>query len=218
MKELRYTLVTDGSSDRALIPMLNWLLLQYAVGYTIQPEWADLRRLQQPTRDLAARIRMGCDLYPCDILFVHRDAENMSYETRVTEIERALSDVHEWTRERTICVVPVRMTEAWLLIDEAALRRAAGNPHGQQELQIPPVDRLDRLPDPKRTLHDLVKKASERRARRLKNFPVSTRVRRIAEFIHDFSPLRVLQAFQELEREVRQVVGDNGWAEKPQAT
>ena len=29
MQELRYTLLADGSSDRALLPILTWLLRQY---------------------------------------------------------------------------------------------------------------------------------------------------------------------------------------------
>ena len=31
-------------------------------------------------------------------------------------------------------IVPVRMTEAWLLLDESAIRRVAGRPHGDEPL------------------------------------------------------------------------------------
>lgn len=202
MKELRYTLVTDGSSDRALIPILQWLLRQYAVGYALLPELADLWRLPKPVRGLTERVRVSLDLYPCDILFVHRDAERIPYTRRVTEIEQALRDVKEWTRDRTICVVPVRMTEAWLLVDEAALRRAAGNPNGQQALSFPRLSQLEQLPDPKRTLYDLLRAASELSGRRLKGLNVHACLSRIAEDIDDFSPLRTLKAFQQLEHEI----------------
>lgn len=37
MTELRYTVVTDGSSDVALIPILTWLLRANGVAYAIQP-------------------------------------------------------------------------------------------------------------------------------------------------------------------------------------
>lgn len=183
MRELRYTLVSDGSSDRALIPILNWLLRQYATGCVIQPEWADLRRLPRPIRNLTERIRTSLDLYPCDLLFVHRDAENISYERRVNEIERVLRAVSEWARGRTIGVVPVRMTEAGLLVDETTLRRAAGNPNGQQPLALPSFGQLEQLPDPKNVLDELLKTASGLRGRRLKNFEVRPRVSRLAEFI-----------------------------------
>ena len=53
---------------------------------------------------------------------------------------------------RVVCVVPVRMQEAWLLIDEAALRRAAGDPNGTQPLAMPDVQRLEELADPKQLI------------------------------------------------------------------
>jgi hypothetical protein len=36
-----------------------------------------------------------------------------------------------------VCVVPVRMMEAWLLIDEMAIRRVAGNPNGRIPIELP---------------------------------------------------------------------------------
>jgi hypothetical protein len=215
MKEIRYTLVSEGSSDRALLPILNWLLRQHTAGYAIQSEWAELRHLPRPPKELAAKIQMSLNLYPCDVLFVHRDADSpdrSSYNARVTEIQCALSQVDQWDIERSIPVIPVQMTEAWLLFDEAALRRAAGNPNGRQQLEIPPLNRLEQLADPKQVLHQLLKDASELSGRRLKRFPVEARVWRITQFIHDFSLLRALEAFQTLEKNVSQVVRDQGWA------
>lgn len=212
MKEISYTLVSEGSSDRALLPILTWLLRQHTIGYAIQPVWAELRRLLRAPQGLAERIQMGLDLYPCHLLFVHRDADRTSYDTRATEIRQALSQVIQWDIQRSICVVPVRMTEAWLLIDEAALRRAAGNPNGHQTLQIPPVNRLEELADPKQVLYQLLKDASGLQGRRLKHFPVRASVLRIAELMNDFAPLRALDAFRALEYHVRQVVDEQGWA------
>ena len=48
MRELRYTLVTNGSSDTALLPILTWLLKMQGVSCAIQAEWADLRQLHLP--------------------------------------------------------------------------------------------------------------------------------------------------------------------------
>lgn len=212
MKEIRYTLVSEGSSDCVLLPILSWLLRQHTTGYAIQPVWAELRRLPRPPQGLAERIQMGLDLYPCDLLFVHRDADRTSYDIRATEIQQALSQVAQWDIQRSIYVIPVRMTEAWLLIDESALRRAAGNSNGHQELEIPPINRLEDQPDPKQALHQLLKDASGLQGRRLKHFPIRESVLRITEFISDFAPLRGLVAFRELERHVCQVVHEQGWA------
>jgi hypothetical protein len=94
------------------------------------------------------------------------------------------------------------MTEAWLLIDEEALRRAAGNPNGRTPLKLPSITQLENIPNPKDELHRLLKDASELTGRRLRQFNVQERARRLADLIEDFSPLRKLSAFQELEAAV----------------
>jgi hypothetical protein len=217
MSDLRYTLVSDGSSDAALIPILTWLLLSNGVRLPVQPAWADLGRLRRPPKTLAERIRLGFELYPCDLLFVHRDAENQGREARVVEIEQAIAEVvraagHEESSVPShVCVVPVRMTEAWLLIDQVAIRHAAGNASGSKPLELPGVETLETLPDPKETLYGLLRDASGLSGRRLQNFAVGHHAHRVSTFISDFSPLRPLQAFQALEVELSQVVRQRQW-------
>ena len=45
MTELKYTLLADGPSDDALLPVLSWLLVRQMPETAIQPQWADLRKL-----------------------------------------------------------------------------------------------------------------------------------------------------------------------------
>ncbi|MBI3800779.1 MAG: hypothetical protein HY268_27845 [Deltaproteobacteria bacterium] len=214
MKELRYTLLTDGSSDRALLPLLTWLLREHGVNFPIQSEWADLRRLPKPPKELSERIKWSIELYPCDLLFVHRDAETGSLASRVEEIHKALEQLAgaiHWNRDLTVCVIPIRMQEAWLLLNEAAIRSAAGNPNGRRPLELPSIKDLEQLPNPKMVLFNLLRQASELYGRRLRSFRVSGRVQRVAEFINDFVLLRALSAFVALEEEIEQVVRKQGW-------
>ena len=203
MQELRFTLVADGSSDMALLPILVWLLRRHFGSIPIQPEFADLRRLQNPPNELFERIAKSIELYPCDLLFVHRDAERESIEKRVREIRESVEQC-AIEAPPVVCVVPVRMQEAWLLIDESALRKAAGNPQGRQPLNVPDRNKLEDLPDPKQRLHDLLHQASGLRGRRLKRFirDVGSYVHRVAEQIDDFSLLRELTAFRKVEDQV----------------
>lgn len=211
MQELRYTLVADGSSDRALLPILTWVLRQYLGAIPIQAEFADLRRLSPSPRKLSERIDRSVELYPCDLLFVHRDAENAPIEEREAEIRKALEESSVEDSVRVVCVVPVRMQEAWLLIDEAALRRAAGNPNGTQPLAMPDVQRLEELADPKQLIRDLLRQASELQGRRLERFNWRSSAHRVAEMISDFSVLYRLAAFQRLAAEVKRVATVAEW-------
>lgn len=211
MRELRYTLVTDGSSDIALVPILTWLLRENGVVYAIQSTWADLSRIpHRKRRRLEDKIRWSLELYPCDLLFVHRDAEREPRENRVNEIATAIQSVLISVPPR-ICVVPVRMQEAWLLFDEPAINRAAGNSSNRQSLSLPPINRLETLPDPKTELYERLRQASNLRGRRLGGFPVSEYARDVSEFIQDFSALRALSAFAALESELQQIIMQQGW-------
>ena len=176
---LRFTLLADGSSDRVLVPILRWLLRQHCGNIPIQPAFADLRRLPKPPRGLVERIDTSIALYPCDLLFVHRDAETKTIYTREREINAAVAKSREGGRLPVICVVPVRMQEAWLLIEETALRTAAGNPAGRGPLEMPDVKRLEDLQNPKRILHELLARASELGGRRLKRSSVTWQAARI---------------------------------------
>jgi hypothetical protein len=211
MKEIRYTLVSDGSSDRVLIPLLTWLLREQQVRMPIQPEWADLRNLRQPPSGLVERIKSSLDLYPCDLLFVHRDAERAPHEVRRAEIQKAMAQIALPDFPPTVCVVPVRMQEAWLIFNEVALRKASGNAHGTMRLNLPRLSTVEDLPDPKHQLFELLREASGQRGRRRTHLPVRNLVHRVAEFIEDYTPLRILPAFQALEMEIIQIVTEHKW-------
>lgn len=205
---LRYTLVTDGSSDRTLLSALDWLLLEKLPNsITLESSWADLRSLPSPPRALTEKIKTAAELYPCDLLFIHRDAESVEFSVRRSEISQAVSEANYLTSDY-VAIVPVRMQEAWLLLDESAIRLAAGNPNGTMELDLPTVTNLEQIVEPKDLLHSLLKQASGLGSRRRQKLNVSERVHRVSELIEDFSPLRALSAFQELEREIDQVLAN----------
>ena len=103
------------------------------------------------------------------------------------------------------------MQEAWLLIDEAALRRAAGDPNGTQPLAMPDVQRLEELADPKQLICELLSQASGLQGRRLERFNWRSSAHRVAEMISDFGILYRLAAFRRLAAEVERVATAGQW-------
>ena len=59
MRELTYTLLSDGSSDQVLLPVITWLIRQADVPFVLQPEWADLRRLPIKAKNLREKIQQA---------------------------------------------------------------------------------------------------------------------------------------------------------------
>ena len=211
MKTIRYALVSDGSSDRMLMPILDWLLQRHCPEFAVQPEWADLARLPRLPRTLTEKVESALDLcHPCDLLFIHRDAERENPETRYVEISSALERV---ATPPVVCVIPVKMQEAWLLFDEVAIRKAAGNPSGRTRLELPALVSVERLPNPKQVLFDLLSQASEFSGTRLKRFKRDQyrTVHLVSKNIDDFSPLFVVPAFQRLEQELLTAIRQQGW-------
>jgi len=212
MDEIRYTLICDGPSDRALLPILTWVLREKGGANRVQAEWADLRRLPMPPQTLRERIVDAVELFPCDLLFVHRDAEKEFPENRYKEIHTALNEAIKWGFQTpAVCVVPVRMTEAWLLFDETAIRVAAGNPNGKNPLSIPDLSVIEQIPDPKRILFEVLRGASGLTGRRLNRLNMAESRIRITELVTDFLPLRNLRAFQRLEEDILKLKR-NGWS------
>lgn len=207
MRALAFTLLSEGSSDRALIPILLWTLRQHSERM-FQPQWADLRRLPSPPRTLEQRTEAALGLYPCDLLFVHRDGNRAGLGKRRAEIQAALAGA---AQQPAVAVVPVRAQEAWLLFHEGAIRTAAGNPNGEDPLDLPALHHLEELPDPKQRLHQTLRAASGLGPRGRRSLRLGAAVHRIAQLVDDFSPLRTLPAFTAFDRDLAALLDEHGW-------
>ena len=105
------------------------------------------------------------------------------------------------------------MLEAWLLFDKDAIRHASGNSDGIIKINLPKLKNAESLKDPKETLFNVLRIASEKSGRKLKqlNSDMPVLRHRVSELIEDFSPLRSLQAFQQLELDIKQIIDTHDW-------
>jgi hypothetical protein len=99
------------------------------------------------------------------------------------------------------------MQEAWFLFNEAAIRTAAGNPKGTDDLKIP-ARKVENLPDPKSVLYAALRQASGLKGRKLEKFSVRQASYRLANLISDFTPLRSLPAFNRLEHDLNELAAE----------
>lgn len=205
MTTLTATLLTDGTSDRTLLPIVQFLL----------DEWCPVpHRIQFAeglhSGSLRSRLPRLIDWFPCDLLFVHRDAERESHEVRTDEIRNALASMASQPIPH-VCLVPVRMTESWLLLDESAIRAAAGNPKGSTPLKLPKIASIEGLADPKSKLFELLLAAAEVTGRHRRRFSPEAARHRVAELL-DPRTLRGLASFQAAEAQVTEFFRSNATA------
>jgi hypothetical protein len=208
MKRVTATLITDGSSDTLLVPLLELLFAEH----TSRPYQVNCAEGLPPlSSGLQSRIEAALDLYPCDLLLVHRDAEGETVPVRQLEIETS------WQRgvaggdvaTTLVCVIPVRMTESWLITQEGPIRSAVGNPHGKDDLGLPAARAIESDADPKAILFAALKAASGLSATRKQRFVPDRYRHRVSELTEDLGPLRKLPSFRHLEAQIQGCLRDD---------
>lgn len=207
---LSYALVSEGGDDRMLHAPIDWLLGQHC-RVPFSGVWANPASMNDRSRVVSTRLSEVERYYPCDLAFVHRDTDNSSVQHRVAEIMQAARSSGYPTP--IVCVIPVRMTEAWFLFDEVAIRRAAGNPNSRVPLGLPGFQVVQRRANPKQIIEQSLVLASELRGRKLSQFQagISNRKSLVAAYIDDFSPLRSHRSFAQFESDLVAMLRARGW-------
>ena len=186
-RQLTYAVVADGTTDRLLVPIIEWAI------HRLDPE---VEILEPEFRTRSGSVADFLRTYDSTamLVFVHRDAEKIPLEQRMKEFDRV-------DRPDLVAVIPVRMSEAWILFDGPAIARAAGSPSAN--VSVPRLSEIEGIAEPKDRLERLLFEAAGspggRRGKVFKRSLVERRVN-VARHIGDFSPLERLTAFQQFQR------------------
>lgn len=202
----RGLLLADGHSDEPLATHVETMFADH--GCTVRIVAPDLGRLRQPPgRRVEDRLRAVLDFdnedSHYDVIVVHRDAEGQDPGLRYQEISDAMSSLS--CTQPHVPVVPVRMTEAWLLLDEAAIREVAGRPTVRTSLGLPRIRDIESVADPKVTLRAALVQASGCTGRRLEQFErrFPDHRRTLLERLDPHGPITELTAWRQLLASVR---------------
>ncbi len=170
-RNVRFVLICEGKSDEALVTHLQRLLIHCGATEAAGTSVARSTLPRSSTGQSAIGTKVGTLLaggWSPDLWFIHRDADGAGYTARLAEIEEGARQAGlkaDW-----LAVIPVRETEAWVLLDEGVIRRVAGRPRGKTPLDLPKASQVESIADPKSVLEEALCKASEARGHRLKRF------------------------------------------------
>ena len=182
-RQLSWSIVADGETDQMLVPVIEWAIHRLDPDVEIlEPEFQKRRGSVQ---EFLRAYESGAML-----IFVHRDSENLPLADRLVEFDGII-------RPNVVPVVPVQMSEAWILFDGSAVARAAGSPAA--EVLVPRIGEIENMRNPKERLDELLFLAAGSPAgRRGKIFRRSIAQRRVsvAGYIADYSPLENVPAFR----------------------
>jgi hypothetical protein len=204
MDTLSTGLIADGSSDQSLIPLLTTLLGELLPETRIEtPQWI------APTNKNALSEKIAYALDPenfqFDILFVHRDAENETIAKRVEEISQSTPA----GKYPIVCVIPVKMTESWLITSDKVIKEAVGNSHSQAKLALPAQNKIESC-DSKTVLLAALTEASEYGAQRRRKFKPEQFRHRVAELTTDLTALRKISSFKKMENALIDILEERG--------
>ena len=153
MKQINFTLIGDGSSDKILVTIIKWLLNDLYPTVPNEGEFADFSSFKNPPKasEVAERIKLAQHYYCCDILIYHRDGESVT-DIKKTIQQRKNEIINSQGIENTnniVVIVPVKMMETWLLINENAIKKAADNPNYSKPISLPKITELEKQKQPK---------------------------------------------------------------------
>ena len=193
MDTLSTGLITDGSSDQALIPLLTTLLSDLLPQARIDTlQWIAPANKNSLSEKISYALDTGN--FQLDILFVHRDAENETVAKRVEEISQSTPA----GKHPIVCVIPVKMTESWLITSDKAIKEAVGNSHSKAKLDLPAQNKIESC-DAKAVLFEALTQAREHGAHRRRKFKPERFRQRVAELTTDLTALRKIPSFKLME-------------------
>ncbi|MEU4160966.1 hypothetical protein [Actinoplanes sp. NPDC026670] len=200
--------IGEGSSDMPISEIVESLFFDR--GITLHLSKPDFGLLGKVAKDVRSRILAGEKLNDgrVDLIVVHRDADNAGIEARRAEISNAAEAIE--SSPTILPVIPVRMTEAWLLLDEQAIRTVAGNPRGRADLELPKWHEVESHADPKNLLNECLLKAADvsgrRRERIAKRFNQNRR--QLLERLDKDGPVTKLGSWKNLVHDIEIITED----------
>lgn len=154
-------LYTEGATDERFLELIaqrtaESLLLEFG---STTAEIFPIQRMrpQQNGNHAQSILEVARMAHGYHLLLLHADADNdtptRALEERILpgiDLVRQAADKNERICERCVPIIPVYMTEAWLLVDGEAFCNAVGTSRKDDELGLPSrVTAAERVADPK---------------------------------------------------------------------
>jgi hypothetical protein len=175
MESIAVALYAEGSTDQLFLPDLIRRTVKQSLSQSGQP-YIDVKPVDPIGFSKTGMKQDECILqaarYAADynILIVHADADHRTADRALKERFHPGYILVQQTKEG-VCrcilpIVPVQMTEAWMLADPEALRAALGTSKKAQDPGLPAKAKLvETDSDPKQTLKMLISRANTHRPR-----------------------------------------------------
>jgi len=172
-RQLLIGLFTEGTTDvRFLTSIIKRTFEDICFECQGELEILDIQniRIKKDTfsKDVINASRAGVNDFGIMLLCVHTDADDSTdtnvYQTKITPALNAIENCNENICKNIVPIVPIQMTEAWMLADKNLFKKMIGTSKNDNELGI--YKAPEEYTDPKETIKTAIKIANQERTKR----------------------------------------------------
>ncbi len=179
IRQLRLAVYVEGNSDESFLPALikrtaEWVLGQSGNSVTVDVRDPKVIKLSStPAARDRAILEVARVAHSYHALIVHSDADKRTQSKALKErYQPGYNLVLQAKEQDKLCqhllpIIPVRMIEAWMLVDYEALREVIGTEVKESDLHLPrKAKQVEALPDPKQIFNEVIRRAVADRSMR----------------------------------------------------
>ncbi|MDR2498701.1 MAG: DUF4276 family protein [Tannerellaceae bacterium] len=165
-RELRIGLFAEGTTDERFLPsIIKRTIERLSKNSPVHIDACDIIIIRSDadkfTQKAVEAARKGFKDYNIDILCLHADADDKNdsntYKTRIDPALAAIQKAGEDVCQVIVPLVPVWMTEAWMLADKECFKREIGTSKSYSELGL--NKKPEKEGKPKEAIREAIRKA-----------------------------------------------------------
>jgi len=212
-RQLLIGLYTEGNTDvRFLTSIIKRTFEEICFDCQGDLEILDIQNIKINkstfSEDVISVARTGTNDFGIMVLCVHTDADDNTdtnvYQNKINPALNVLENSDEDICKNIVPVVPVQMTEAWMLADKELLKRELGTNKNDNELAI--YKTAEEYSDPKEAIKNAIVIVNQERTRRhRKDLNISDLYQRIGQSI-SINKLKDVPSYSKFQMNIREVL------------
>jgi len=150
----------------------------------------------------------GVNEFGIMILCVHTDADDRTdisvYENKINPALKALENCNDDICKNIVPIVPIQMTESWMLADKNLFKKEIGTNKNDNDLGI--YKRPEEYADPKEIIKSAIRIANQERTRRhRKDLTISELYLKIGQTV-SINELKTIPSYYKFQENIREIL------------
>lgn len=213
---LQIAITTEGPTDNRFLPFIIQKTFENLAldcnSYIEVYEPQEIEKISGPFVKSAITISKKYNYF--QIICIHCDADDHSEDnvlkTKITPTIDGINSSSEDCCKNIVAVIPIYMTEAWMLANPTLLSKRIDSSMSVSDLGLPKISQVETITDPKQTIINAINISEKQGRRRSKKLSISQLYSPISKELN-LEDLRNLKSFQVFEKRCREALVKIGY-------